>query len=151
MRGVRQRATIMLTFEFVAPKLSRCECCGGEHSTLIRYVYEDGDAYAVYYARFSEAHREHPVYALVSLGDWSEASGPWDRVAFAIELWTDEDAYRVSVVDAAKSPWRHVTTLGRILDREEALAHDRLQEVFHISDHMTAEDAPLRAYLESAV
>jgi hypothetical protein len=141
----------MLTFEFEEPEITRCECCGGEHSTLIRYIYQDGDAYAVYYARFSEAHRDHPVHGLVALEDWSEEAGPWDRVAFAIELWSDEDAYRVSVVDSAKSPWNHVTALGRILDREEALAHERLQEVFHISDHLTEDDGALRAYLERTV
>ena len=137
----------MLTFEFAEPKESRCECCGGVSTTLVRYVYEDGDAYAVYYARFSRSHREHPVYALVSLGEWDEQSGPWDRVAFAVELWSDQDAYRVSLVDAAQSPWRDVGALGRILDRSEALAHERLQEVFHITDHMTEDDRTLRAYL----
>ena len=141
----------MLTFEFQAPTESRCECCGGVSTTLVRYVYDDGDAYAVYYARYSQSHREHPVYALVSLGEWGEESGPWDRVAFALEVWSDPDAYRVTVVDAAQSPWQHATSLGRILDREEALGHERLPEVFHITDHMTIDDQTLRSYLEGAV
>lgn len=140
----------MLTFEFAEPKVARCECCGGEYSTLVRYVYKDGDAYAAYYARFSEAHREHPVYAIISLGDCGETSGPWDRIAFAVELWTADDECRVSVVDATKSPWKAATVLGRILDRDEALQHERLQEVFHITDHMTEDDAALRAYLKGA-
>jgi hypothetical protein len=38
--------------------------------------------------------------------------------------------------------------LGRILDRSEALAHDLVAEVFHITDHMVRDDQPLREYLE---
>jgi hypothetical protein len=38
-----------------------------------------------------------------------------------------------------------------MLDRAEALQHERLQEVFHISDHMVQDDAPLRDYLNGAV
>lgn len=53
-------------------------------------------------------------------------------------------------MDATKSPWKAATVLGRILDRDEALQHERLQEVFHITDHMTEDDAALRAYLKGA-
>jgi len=141
----------MLTFEFQDPTETRCECCGGVSTTLVRYVYDEGSPYAVYYARYSRAHPNHPVYALISLGAWGDDSGPWDRVAFAVELWSDDDAYRVSLVDSTQSPWREVQVLGRILDRAEALEHDRLPEVFHITDHMTEDDRQLVAYLEGAV
>ena len=41
--------------------------------------------------------------------------------------------------------------LGRMLDREEALAHERLADVFHVTDHMVAEDRPIRDHLNGAV
>jgi hypothetical protein len=38
-----------------------------------------------------------------------------------------------------------------MLDREEALAHERLAEVFHITDHMVVDDQPMREHLDGAL
>jgi hypothetical protein len=141
----------MLTFDCEEPSSSTCECCGGVTKTLTRFVYEDGDAYAIYYARFGVGHEPRVVEAVVSIGEWGEGAGPWDRVAFPFRLRAAEAEYQVTLVDAAESPWVGVELLGRMLDRAEALEHERLQEVFHISDHMVRDDAPLRDYLNGAV
>jgi len=141
----------MLTFDFEEPTSATCECCGGTTTALTRFVYEDGAAYAVYYARFGVTHEPRVVDAVVSIGEWGEGSGPWDRVAVPLRLRTTDREYQVTVVDAAESPWRGVELLGRMLDRAEALQHERLQEVFHISDHMVQDDVPLRDYLNGAV
>jgi hypothetical protein len=140
----------MLTFEFPEPSSSRCDCCGGVTTSLTRFVYQDGDAYAIYYARFGVTHEPRVVDAVVSLGEWGEEAGPGDRVAFPFRLRAAESEYQVTVVDAAESPWEGVKLLGRMLDRAEALHHERLAEVFHISDHMVREDVPLRDYLDGA-
>ena len=140
----------MLTFEFEEPRSTKCECCGGVTTSLTRFVYEDGDAYAVYYARFGVVHEPRVVEAVVSIGEWGEGSGPWDRVAFPFRLRATEAEYQVTVVDAAESPWEGTELLGRMLDRAEALRHERLEEVFHISDHMVRDDIPLREYLDGA-
>lgn len=140
----------MLTFEFAEPTATKCDCCGGVTTSLTRFVYEDGDAYAVYYARFGAGHEPRVVEAVVSLGDWGEDAGPWDRVAFPFRLRATDAEYQVTVVDAAESPWEGVELLGRMLDRAEALQHERLEEVFHISDHMVREDIPLREYLDGS-
>jgi hypothetical protein len=141
----------MLTFEFKAPNSAKCECCGGITTALTRFVYQDGAAYAIYYARFGVTHEPRVVEAVVSIGEWGEGSGPWDRVAFPLRLRTADNEYQVTIVDAVESPWEGVELLGRMLDRVEALQHERLQEVFHISDHMVRDDAPLRDYLNGAV
>jgi hypothetical protein len=141
----------MLTFEFEEPSRSRCQCCGGVTVSLTRFVYEDGDAHAIYYARFGEQHEPRVVEAVVSIGEWGEDAGPWDRVAFPLRLRAAETEYQVTVVNASESPWQGVELLGRMLDREEALAHERLAEVFHVTDHMVADDLPIRGYLNGAV
>ncbi len=141
----------MLTIEFSEPSAVKCECCGGLTRSLTRFVYEDGDAYAIYYARFGEGHEPRVVDAVVSVGDWSEGSRPWDRVAIALRLRSAESEYQVTVVDAAESPWNGIALLGRMLDRAEALEHERLADVFHISDHMVRDDRPLREHLDGAV
>jgi hypothetical protein len=138
----------MLTFDFEAPSCSTCECCGGVTTRLTRFVYQDGDAYAVYYARFGVDHEPRVVEAVVSIGEWGEGSGPWGRVAFPLRLRAAEAEYQVTLVDAAESPWEGVAVLGRMLDRAEALRHERLAEIFHVSDHMVRDDVPLREYLD---
>jgi hypothetical protein len=141
----------MLTFDFEEPTSATCECCGGITTALTRFVYEDGDAYAIYYARFGVSHVPRVVEAVVSIGEWGEGSGPWDRVAFPLRLRATDTDYQVTVVEADESPWQGAELLGRMLDRAEALQHERLQEVFHITDHMVQDDIPLRDYLNGAV
>jgi hypothetical protein len=140
----------MLTFEFAEPDRSRCDCCGGVTISLTRFVYEDGDAYAIYYARYGEQHEPRVVEAVVSVGEWGEDAGPWDRVAFPLRLRAAESEYQVTVVNADESPWQGVDLLGRMLDREEALAHERLAEIFHVTDHMVVDDEAIRKYLDGA-
>jgi len=118
--------------------------------SLTRFVYEEGDAHAIYYARFGEQHEPRVVEAVVSVGEWGEGAGPWDRVAFPLRLRAAETEYQVTVTDAGESPWQGVDLLGRMLDREEALAHERLAEVFHITDHMVVDDQPIRDHLNGA-
>jgi len=136
----------MLTIEANPPKRSRCECCGGTTTTLVRFVYENRNPRAIYYARFSDDHPNRGVDFLVSIGEYGEGTTPDDRIAFAMELRTAG----VCVRDARASPWSDAKIVGRILDRVEGLAHPLVAEAFHIVDHATLEDAPLREYLERA-
>ena len=114
----------MLTIEFSEPSSLKCDCCGGLTTSLTRFVYLDGNAYAIYYARFGVAHEPRVVEAVVSIGEWGEGSGPWDRVAFPLRVRSAESEYQVTLVDAAESPWNGVALLGRMLNRAEALQHE---------------------------
>lgn len=140
----------MLTIEFEPPVESApCECCGGRTTRLTRFVRSDGDAYAIYYALFSDGHPGRAVSVTVSIGEWGEGSTPDQRVAFALELRATDSQYQVGIVDADQSPWREATFIGRTLDRGEALAHPRIKDVFHITDHIVVEDKPVNAYLNA--
>src|SRR5262245_54837789 len=139
----------MLSFEFSPPSESEpCSCCGGRTTSLTRFVYKNGDAHAIYYARFSDNHPMRSVLATVSLGEWGEGANPGQRVAFALQLRPAPSEYEVEVLDSVQSPWREAKVIGRTLDREEALKHPLLPEVFHITDHMVAEDKVLKGYLD---
>ena len=138
----------MLSFEFEPPNESApCPCCGGKTTSLTRFVLKDGDAYAIYYARFSDNHSERRVYATISIGEWGEDASPEQRVAFALQLRATPSKYEVEVLESEASPWREAKLIGRTLGRAEALTHALLPEVFHITDHMVVEDEPLKAYL----
>lgn len=141
----------MLTIQFEPPLESApCECCGGRTTSLTRFVYRDGDAYAIYYAKFSASHPDRVVVATVSLGDWGEEATPEQRVAFAMELRSTASEYHVGLIDGARSPWREAKVIGRTLDREEALAHPLVKEALHVADHMVSDDEQIRSYLNSS-
>lgn len=139
----------MLSADFEPPIEGEvCSCCGGRTTRLVRFVYQDGDAYAVYHAQYSDNHPKRLVLATVSIGGWGEGATPQDRVAFALELRTTRGQFEVMVLSAEDSPWRESQVLGHTLDREPALKHPRIGEVFAITDFMVSEDLQLRQYLE---
>jgi hypothetical protein len=128
--------------------MSRCDCCGGVTTHLIRFVYRDGDAYAVYYAKFSDNHADGTVNVLIGLGEWGEGSTRDDRVAFAAQIRVTRREFQVMIVDAGQSIWSQVTLMGPLLARAEALDHPLVSEVFHLTDHIVHDDAEVHAYLE---
>jgi hypothetical protein len=115
---------------------------------LTRFVYRDGDAYAIFKATFTDTHPDRIVLATVSLGLWDEQAGPDQRVAFAIQLKPAPDRYELQMLSADQSLWVDSEVLGVTLDREVALAHPKLPELYAIADLMVAEDQVLREYLE---
>jgi hypothetical protein len=139
----------MLTFEFEQPSHSQCPGCDGKTTRLTRFVHKDNDAYAVYYASFSDSPSHAHVSVIISLGEWGNDAPPSGRCAFYVHIRNAGDNYEVEVKDAAQSLWGKVGLLGTMLTREEALAHPWIKKVFHITDHIVAEDAPVIGYLDS--
>lgn len=131
--------------EFEEPDLSTCECCGGITTRLTRFVTREGNAFAVYFARYSNNHPERYVSVLVGFGDWSEDAPPENRTAIAFRVWTNETNYQVGIVDA-EDDWETVL-LGVKLSRDQALASSLKQEVFDLSDHIVECDLPIIDYL----
>jgi len=138
----------MIEVELGDEHCTTCECCGGETVSLTRFVYKDGDAFAIYYACFSSTHQERIVDAVVSIGDWGSDAEPVNRCAFALRIRSGPENYEVMVTDAGSCRWSKVELLGRKLGREEALAHRWIDDVFHITDHMCAEDGKVKAFLD---
>ena len=125
-----------------------CKCCGGTSTTVTRFVYKDGNAYAAYFARVSDNHPEKLVSILVGLGEWGEGTTEVERRSFALEMRQGAEGFHVRVVDATASQWPNSKVLGRTLDRDEALADPGIAEVFHITDHMVTDDAVIREYFK---
>jgi hypothetical protein len=131
--------------EFAEPSYSTCDCCGGKTTRLTRFVTREGNAFAVYFANFSNNHADGYVSVLAGFGNWSEDAPPSDRTAIAFRIWTNESNYQVGVVDAADD-WE-TDFLGKRLSREQALQSEWLQEAFDLSDHIVECDAPVIDYL----
>ena len=138
----------MLTIEQEPSRQTRCDCCDGRTTTLVRHVYNDGDAHAVYFAAFSDNHPDQVVSMLVALGEWGEGARPDTRRAFGLRLWLQGDNFQVGVVDADTLCWKSSETMGRQLARAEALSDPGINEVFHISDHVVVEDQEIVDYFQ---
>jgi hypothetical protein len=141
----------MIEIEFEEPKIEKCDCCGQEIVRLTRFVHKNDNAFAVYYIKFTRGHFPNVAYGIIGLGEWGEGSEPKDRVAFTFKIWTNESHYQVGLVDAEESPWSYVTFLGQILNRDEGLKHKWIKDVFHITDHIVAEDKIVVDYFTKSV
>lgn len=133
----------MIEIEFEEPNKSVCECCGGITTSLTRFVYEDGDAFAIYYAKFSDNHPECAVVGVISIGEWGTDDPPKNRVAFPFRIWQTDEQWNVVLTDSDDSPWKGIELLGKMLDRHEALEHTWKRDVFHITDHMVIDDTEI--------
>ena len=83
---------------------------------------------------------------LISIGDWGDDASTTDRQSFYVRIRLRDGAYEVGVYDSELSPWGEIEILGRTLDRPEALAHPRIKDIFHVTDHIVAEDQPIIEY-----
>lgn len=138
----------MLKIEFEpAVEGDPCQCCGGRTTRLTRFVYWNDDAYAVYYAMYSNKHPDRHVSCLISIGEWANDAPPNERCSVYVRIWADDDKFQVGVCEATESPWGDAEIMGRTLDRVEALVHPRIKDVFHITDHIVREDQPLIDHL----
>ena len=97
------------------PSASRCDCCGGLTVRLTRFVHRNGDAFAIYYAAYSNNHPDDELAMLVSLGEWGEDSDPSRRTAFYCRVRPTTDSYEVMLGDAAQSAWGDASIVGKKL------------------------------------
>lgn len=144
--GVTSLRSAMLKIEFEEPKREACECCGNTTTRLTRFVYQDGDAFSVYYVLFTNGHKDKVAYCLIGLGEWGEDGTSEMRTAFSVKIWDDNSNWAVTVTNKDESPWGKVELLGNILDREEALKSPWIKDVYHITDHIVAEDKPVMEF-----
>ncbi len=133
--------------EMSKPSASRCDCCGGLTVRLTRFVYRDGNAFAIYYAAYSNNHLDSELAMLVSLGEWGEGSDPSQRAAFYCRVRPTNDSYEVMLGDAAQSTWREADITGAKLTREQALGHPWKAKAFEVLDEAFLRDRSLRGFL----
>ena len=121
-------------------KESRCDGCGGTNYLLHGYVYEDGNAHAIYFAEWCGGdHPERAAFLTLGLGDFAEGSTSADRRAFGIE-WSPAG---MTLLD---EPVRdRPDLLGTFVPRDRALAMKEIGHVWHVVDHIVVDDSRLAA------
>lgn len=111
---------------------STCNCCGKESNTGHGFVYKNGDAYAVYYAGWSNSHLKKVVSIAIAIGEWADSATNEMRTCFGIEAIDNDNEISLSVISPENSPWPDTGLLGKMLTRDEALSSELLSEVFLI-------------------
>ena len=130
---------------------SVCKCCNEKSSKGHGFVYKNSDAYAVYYAGWSEAHDSKKVTLALALGEWGESSTTNDRTCIGLEAFETEHEIQFRVIDPDESPWPNTELMGSMLCRDKALAHPLLQEVFLISEEIIRNHSALKKYLNASI
>jgi hypothetical protein len=138
----------VLTFDG-EPSVNEMACpdCGRPFRRIMRYLRDDGDAYAASFASLYTHGDVKDAYLDVVLGTWGE-NDPSDHVTFGCRVGRIEgqSGPAASLVPAAE-PFGDHPLLGHRLSREEALAHPRLAEFWGIVDHVLAHDGEVHAHV----
>jgi len=124
-----------------------CDCCGARSTTVHGFVYRGGDAFAVYYAGWSQQHPERGVTIAIATGEWAEDSRPEDRTSIGLEARSTRTEIQFSVVGPRQSPWGETSLFGKMLSRERAMASPSLKLTFEVAELIVRADPRVRAGL----
>lgn len=139
----------MITIEFESPEVERCSCCNEVITRLTRFVYQDHDAFAYYYALLEQHANPKVAMCLVVLLEWGEKNDEIiGKTGFPLRIWQGESGFNAMLLDASESPWKDIQNV-QILNRNESLQHPQKSDVFHIVDHMVGEDQEIVAYFKA--
>lgn len=125
-----------------------CECCGRYSRTVHGFVYRNDDAYAVYYAGWSEGHPERGVTMAIAMGEWGDDSDASDRVSVGVRAFASSSEIHFSILDPEESPWSRTDLLGDMIPRKVALHHPSLKEVFTIAEVLVEHDFRVRDFFD---
>lgn len=131
-----------------ADRPSRCECCGQVTRTVHGFVYRGDDAYAVYYAGWSEGHADRGVTMAIAVGEWGDDSAVSDRTSIGLRARSTASQIEFAVLDPDESPWGHTDLLGAMVPRAVALKHRVLKVIFEIAERVVRDDSRVAAFLQ---
>jgi len=139
-----------ITLEFSdSDAIATCSCCGRKSPSVVGWVYRDGDAYAAYYAGWTEGHVDGNVSLIIGIGPWDDAHTPADRRSFGLECWEADGEIRFGIAEPSESRYGDARVLGTMLSRDAALGDPDLPEVFHVAEHIAQDDPRVAAALAS--
>jgi hypothetical protein len=125
-----------------------CDCCGTRSTTVHGFVYRSGDAFAIYYAGWSNQHPERGVTMAIATGEWAEGSGLEDRTSIGMEARPTATEIQFIVVGPEQSPWGETPLFGKMLSRECAIASPALKSILEVAELVVRNDQRVRCALE---
>lgn len=134
----------MIDIEFETPHEAICDCCGEKSVRLTRFVYQNNDAFAYYYAEILPHVQDKKIKALLVICEF-EGGEIIRKIGFPLGLWQNETGFAVSLLDADEVPWQNIDHV-EILNRAQSLQHHYKSDVFKITDAVFAQDQEIIAF-----
>jgi len=128
-------------------KPSTCHCCNNKSCIGHGFIYKNDDAYAVYYAGWSNVHLDKKVSLALAIGEWDDDLTSDDRTCFGIEAYEGEEEILFQMIEPNESPWSNTELLGSMISRKNALNHSLIKEVFVIAEYIVRNHAAIQQYL----
>lgn len=133
-----------------AHEATSCECCGNKTETVHGFVYNNDDAYAVYFASWTIGHSERGVTMAIGLGEWGDGAASSQRRSIGLQCRTTDDEIQFMVIEPDQSPWGRKEFLGRMLPRETALQDSAIKEFFQIAERVVDDDPRVSNFIKGA-
>lgn len=132
-----------------APEVQQrvCADCGRPFSSVHGFVYEDGNAYAVYHAILQRDHPSTVVDLALSFGSWVEEATAADRTRIGIRVWPEKDELKTHINDPGESGWGDSETFGKMAGRGEVLGTPLEQEALRTVEFVIWHDSRIEEHL----
>ena len=124
-----------------------CQCCGEQYKSVVGFIKQDSDAYAVYFATLQTGHSDITVGLTVSIGKWWDDTALHERHWIYLTARPSPENFNMRIEEPNCSPNVDFKPLGIALTREEALASRLREDFFAVADYIVAEDPAVNSYL----
>ncbi|HKB93828.1 MAG TPA: hypothetical protein VKC62_06320 [Gaiellaceae bacterium] len=124
-----------------------CSDCGRPFSSVHGFVYEDGNACAVYHALL-QTHQPSTVADLaLSFGSWDEEATAADRMRVGVRVWPEQDDVMMHINDPGESSWGDSETLGKLAGRSEVLGTPLERQALQTVEFLIVHDPRIAEHL----
>jgi hypothetical protein len=124
-----------------------CADCGRPFSSVHGFLYDEGDAYAVYHALLQTEHPSTVAEIALSFGSWDKDATGDDRNRVGLRVWPEGEELKMHITDAAESGWGDSETFGRMLSRRDVLGTDRQTEALTAAEFVIEHDPRVADHL----
>jgi hypothetical protein len=126
-----------------------CSHCGKAFASVTGFLYEDGNAYAVYHALLQTQHPATVADFALSVGSWDEKATGIDRTRVGVRVWPEENELMMHVNDPGESAWGHSSTFGTMAARSEVVGTGLQQEALRAIEFVIANDPRVHKHLDA--
>lgn len=124
-------------------KPEQCSKCGLRYHRVHGFVYDGGNAFAVYWAAIYVGHLEHPgprIDLTIAIGDdWGDESDPTRRCYASLDVWPEAEQVRMAFQDVDGAPLKP-EHFGSPLTRASALGSPFEEQFFRVADKIVYDD-----------
>jgi hypothetical protein len=122
-----------------------CEHCKQPFIVGRGSVYEDGKPISIYLAAMHDCNKNNTVHLAIAICKHHEGLG--ENTAVTLRANPSDTEFEMTLINPNESPWAAETYLGKMLDRQQALASPLLAAFFEIADHIVMEIPAVNEYL----